>query len=165
MYLSFWSRESFETSFDSKQPKLEPKPVSALSETTRLFLMFRFYIKHWVSVFRFLPKRIEQIETNISLSTAACAASECVCSTTSSVLLDVYVLRQPLLPFDISVLQQPMLLLEISVLQQSVLLLDKGTECICSTAAWDKKASASFGAFLWSRVGLYSGYRLRSRTL
>ncbi len=34
---------SFETSFDSKQPKLEQKPVSALSETKRLFRLFRFY--------------------------------------------------------------------------------------------------------------------------
>jgi hypothetical protein len=33
----------FETSFDSKQPKLEPKLVSALSETKRLFRLFRFY--------------------------------------------------------------------------------------------------------------------------
>ncbi len=33
---------SFETSFDSKQPKLEPKLVSALSETKSLF---RFYTK------------------------------------------------------------------------------------------------------------------------
>jgi hypothetical protein len=36
-------RVSFETSFDSKQPKLEPKPVSALSETKPLFRLFRFY--------------------------------------------------------------------------------------------------------------------------
>ncbi len=35
-------RVSFETSFDSKQPKLEPKLVSALSETKRLFRLFRF---------------------------------------------------------------------------------------------------------------------------
>jgi hypothetical protein len=34
---------SFETSFDSKQPKLEPKLVSALSETKRMFRLFRFY--------------------------------------------------------------------------------------------------------------------------
>ncbi len=34
---------SFETSFDSKQPKLEPKLVSALSETKRFFRLFRFY--------------------------------------------------------------------------------------------------------------------------
>jgi hypothetical protein len=34
---------SFETSFDSKQPKLEPKLVSALPETKRLFRLFRFY--------------------------------------------------------------------------------------------------------------------------
>ncbi len=36
---------SFETSFDSKQPKLEPKLVSALSETKRLFRLFRLYTK------------------------------------------------------------------------------------------------------------------------
>ncbi len=36
-------RVSFETSFDSKQPKLEPKLVSALSETKRLFWLFCFY--------------------------------------------------------------------------------------------------------------------------
>jgi hypothetical protein len=36
-------RVSFETSFDSKQPKLEPKLVSSLSETKRLFRLFRFY--------------------------------------------------------------------------------------------------------------------------
>ena len=36
---------SFETSFDSEQPKLEPKLVSALSETKRLFRLFRFYTK------------------------------------------------------------------------------------------------------------------------
>jgi hypothetical protein len=39
------ARVSFETSFDSKQPKLEPKLVSALSETKRLFRLFRFYTK------------------------------------------------------------------------------------------------------------------------
>ncbi len=37
------TRVSFETSFDSKQPKLEPKLVSALFETKRLFRLFRFY--------------------------------------------------------------------------------------------------------------------------
>jgi hypothetical protein len=36
-------RVSLETSFDSKQPKLEPKLVSALSETKHLFRLFRFY--------------------------------------------------------------------------------------------------------------------------
>jgi hypothetical protein len=34
---------SFEASFDSKQPKLEPKLVSAISETKRLFRLFQFY--------------------------------------------------------------------------------------------------------------------------
>jgi hypothetical protein len=36
-------RVSFETSFDSKQRKLEPKLVSTLSETKCLFQLFRFY--------------------------------------------------------------------------------------------------------------------------
>ncbi|MFN9898534.1 MAG: hypothetical protein ACK55Z_07025, partial [bacterium] len=40
-----WARVSFETSFDSKQPKLEPRLVSELSETKRLFRLFRFYIE------------------------------------------------------------------------------------------------------------------------
>jgi hypothetical protein len=34
---------SFETSVDSKQPKLELKLVSALSETKRLFRVFLYY--------------------------------------------------------------------------------------------------------------------------
>jgi hypothetical protein len=34
---------SFETSFDSKKTKLEPKLVSALSETKPLFRLFPFY--------------------------------------------------------------------------------------------------------------------------
>jgi hypothetical protein len=37
---------SSETSFVSKQPKLEPKLVSALSETRRLFRLFRFNIEN-----------------------------------------------------------------------------------------------------------------------
>ncbi len=37
---SIHARVSFETSFDLKQPKLEPKPVLARSKTKRLF---RFY--------------------------------------------------------------------------------------------------------------------------
>ncbi len=37
------SRVSFKTSFDSKQPKLEPKLVSVLSKTKRLFRLFHFY--------------------------------------------------------------------------------------------------------------------------
>jgi hypothetical protein len=42
---SFGSRVSCETSFDSKQPKLEPKLVSKLSETWCLFRLFRFNIE------------------------------------------------------------------------------------------------------------------------
>jgi hypothetical protein len=38
-------RVSCETNFDSKQPKLEPKLVSKLSETRRLFRLFRFNIE------------------------------------------------------------------------------------------------------------------------
>jgi hypothetical protein len=36
---------SFETSSIRKQPKLEPKLVSALSETKRSFRLFRFYLE------------------------------------------------------------------------------------------------------------------------
>ncbi len=38
-----WCRVSFEASFDSKQPKLEPKLVSALSKTKCFFRLFQFY--------------------------------------------------------------------------------------------------------------------------
>jgi hypothetical protein len=38
-------RVSYETSFDSKQQKLEPKLVSTLSESRRLFRLFRFIIE------------------------------------------------------------------------------------------------------------------------
>ncbi len=41
--LRIWTQgEEWKTSYDSKQPKLEPKLVSALSETKRLFRLFRF---------------------------------------------------------------------------------------------------------------------------
>jgi hypothetical protein len=39
------TRVSSETSFVSKQPKLEPKLVSALSETRRLFWLFCYNIE------------------------------------------------------------------------------------------------------------------------
>ena len=39
------TRVSCETSFASKQPKLEPKPVLAQSETERLFRLFRILTK------------------------------------------------------------------------------------------------------------------------
>jgi hypothetical protein len=38
-------RVSYETSFDSKQPKLEPKLVSTLSKTKRLFRLFQLNIE------------------------------------------------------------------------------------------------------------------------
>ncbi len=46
------NRVSFETSFDSKQPKMEPKLVSAWSETNVCFGCFSFIPKQRVSVFR-----------------------------------------------------------------------------------------------------------------
>ncbi len=39
------ARVSSETSFESKQPKLEPKLVLALFETRHLFRLFRFNIE------------------------------------------------------------------------------------------------------------------------
>jgi hypothetical protein len=44
-------RMSFETSFDLKQAKLEPKLVSALSKTKRLFGFFACISKQRVSMF------------------------------------------------------------------------------------------------------------------
>jgi hypothetical protein len=41
------TRVSSKTSFVSKQPKLEPNLVSALSETRRLFRLCRFNIETW----------------------------------------------------------------------------------------------------------------------
>jgi hypothetical protein len=45
-------RVSYKTSFDSKHPKL----VSALSETKRLFKLFRFYIETVIFVVSIKPK-------------------------------------------------------------------------------------------------------------
>ncbi len=53
------SRVSFETSFDSKQPKLEPKLVSALTETKRLFRLFRFYTETEIFDVSIEPKQTE----------------------------------------------------------------------------------------------------------
>jgi hypothetical protein len=53
------SRVSFETSFDSKQPKLEPKLVSALSETKHLFRLFRFYTETEIFDVSIEPKQTE----------------------------------------------------------------------------------------------------------
>jgi hypothetical protein len=50
---------SFEISFDSKQPKLEPKLVSALFETKRLFRLFHFYTKKESFDVSIEPKQIE----------------------------------------------------------------------------------------------------------
>ena len=59
---------SFENSFDSKQPKLEPKLVSALSETKLLFRLFRFYTETAIFGVSIEPKQAEdqpkQTETN-----------------------------------------------------------------------------------------------------
>jgi hypothetical protein len=56
-------RVSFETSFDSKQPKLEPKLepklVSTLSETKRLFWLFRFYTETEIFDVLIEPKQTE----------------------------------------------------------------------------------------------------------
>ncbi len=58
------NRVSFETSFDSKQPKLEPKLepklVLALSETKRLFRLFRFYTETESFGVSIEPKQTEE---------------------------------------------------------------------------------------------------------
>ncbi len=67
------ARVSSETCFVSKQPKLEPKLVSALSETRRLFRLFRCNIKTGSFGVSKLPKQTkdqpkqQQICSNINL--------------------------------------------------------------------------------------------------
>jgi hypothetical protein len=51
---------SFEASFDLKQPKLEPKLVSALSETKRLFRLFQFYTEKESFGVSIEPKQTEE---------------------------------------------------------------------------------------------------------
>ena len=51
---------SFENSFNSKQPKQEPKLVSALSETKHLFRLFRFYTETESFDVSIEPKQIEE---------------------------------------------------------------------------------------------------------
>jgi len=53
------SRVSFQTSFDSKQPKLEPTLVSALSETKLKFRLFRFYAETEIFDVSIEPKQTE----------------------------------------------------------------------------------------------------------
>jgi hypothetical protein len=55
---------SFETSFDSKLPKLEPKLVSALSETKLLFRLFRFYTETASFGVSIEPKQTETRKQN-----------------------------------------------------------------------------------------------------
>ncbi len=52
-------RVSFETGFNSKQRKLEPKLVSALSETKRLFRLLRFYTETQIFDVSIEPKQTE----------------------------------------------------------------------------------------------------------
>jgi hypothetical protein len=88
---------SFETSFDSKQPKLEPKLVSALSETKRLFRLFRFFFEtasFGVSV------KAKLTEINRKKSKQAGKF------TVSNSALDLFLLRHSVLSLAESVLQQ-----------------------------------------------------------
>jgi hypothetical protein len=52
--------ESFETSFNSKQLELEPKLVSALSETKCLFWLFQFYTKTESFGVSIIPKQTKE---------------------------------------------------------------------------------------------------------
>ena len=67
-YCSDPIRVSFENSFNSKQPKLEQKLVSALSETKLLFRLFRFFTETASFGVSIEPKQKEdqpkQTETN-----------------------------------------------------------------------------------------------------
>jgi hypothetical protein len=57
--LEIQARVSYETSFDSKQPKLEPKLVLTLSETRRLVRLFRLNIETGSFSVSIEPKQTE----------------------------------------------------------------------------------------------------------
>ncbi len=100
------TRVSFGTSFDSKQPKLEPKLVSALSETKRLFRLFRLF-RLDVSVLQ-LPGIVLYAASGRVCPTAACLPSTNLCCSLSC-HCRTCLYYSSLLPLDISVLQQPVL--------------------------------------------------------
>ncbi len=64
-------RVSFKTSFDSKQPKLEPKLVSALSETNVCFGCFASIPKQRVSMFR-LNRNKQETNRNSLIESIFC---------------------------------------------------------------------------------------------
>jgi hypothetical protein len=94
-------RVSFSTSFDSKQSKLEPKIVSALSEAKHLFWLFCFYFEttsYGVTV------QSKQPETTGQNSHSAAYAPVTVCPTEACAASGrtVYsILQQPVLPLDV----------------------------------------------------------------
>ncbi len=57
-------RVSFESSFDTKQPKLESKLASALSETNCLFRLFRCHIEAASFCVSVKPKLLKQTESS-----------------------------------------------------------------------------------------------------
>ncbi len=108
------TRVSFETSFDSKQPKLEPKLVSALSETKRLFRLFRFYIEIASFVVSIKTEPTKTIPCPVPGRVCSKAARNCLvcclrtCLSYSNLSAEHKPVLQPELPLkDVSLLQQP----------------------------------------------------------
>ncbi len=75
---------SFETSFDSKQPKLEPKLVSTLSETKRLFRLFGFYTETENFDVSIEPKQTEDQPKQFDRECSACGERRKVSMATGS---------------------------------------------------------------------------------
>ncbi len=104
---------SFETSLDSKQSKLEPKIVSALSEAKRLFWLFCFYFETKSFGVSVQSKQTETTGQNLHLL--------------PNLPLLQSVLQQPILPLGESTIKEPVLPMDVStctiysILQQPVL--------------------------------------------
>ena len=62
--ISILDRVSSETSFDSKQPKMEPKLVSELSKKKCMFRLFRFQTETASFCVSIKPKQKGKTETN-----------------------------------------------------------------------------------------------------
>ncbi len=136
---------SFETSFNWKQPKLEPKLVSALSETKRLFRLFRFYSEAASFVVSVKPKLTE---TNRNQPKQAENSAFCF----SILSLKLSVLHHLVLSLDVSVYclwiystcsKQPLLLFCVSI-----------AACAASGHVCFKTACAATGhvSLLWQPV-------------
>ncbi len=99
------TRVSFETSFDSKQPKLEPKIVSPLSETKRLFWLFRFYTETESFEVSIEPKQTEDQPKQFQRFGGSCHSFYLFCLLQSHKFIITFVQYTHISPFAEASLQ------------------------------------------------------------